>query len=96
MDNTIAQLASKLTLMGFPNEVKGNTIEARVPLPYSREFVTPSFKLHYSPEQKLIYYQPNRYSSERLLRNLEPKLKKLADETGLTLATRKGISPSHS
>jgi hypothetical protein len=92
MRTDLAQIAFKLNDMGFPNKIVGNTIEATIPLPYSPQYVQPSFKLHYSPKHRVLFYQPNRYSTEKLLKNLELELKKLATEAGLTLATRKEIT----
>jgi hypothetical protein len=79
------EISTALNQMGFPNQVVGNTIEATIPLPYSLEYVQPSFKLHYSPEQKILFYQPNRHSTQKMLRNLESQLESLAKENGLVL-----------
>jgi hypothetical protein len=91
MQTDLAQIASKLNGMGFPNKIVGNTIEATIPLPYSPEYVQPSFKLYYSPEQKLIYFRANRYSTEKLLRKLKPQLREISKELGLSFATREGF-----
>jgi len=79
------EISTALNRMGFPNKVVGNTIEATIPLPYSPEYVQPSFKIHYSPEQKILVYQPNRHSTQKMLRNLELQLENLAKENGLVL-----------
>ena len=88
----LAQISTKLNSMGFPNRVVGgNTIEAEIPLPSDVNHITPSFKLHYSPEQKILYYKTNRYSTEKLLRNEVPKLHELAKQSGLTFMMREGV-----
>lgn len=88
----LEMIASKLNKMGFPNKIVGNSIQAELPLPYLGEFAKPSFKLYYSPEQKLIYYQANRYSTDRLLRKLKPQLREITKELGLSFASHEGIS----
>lgn len=74
--------------MGFPNTVVGSTIEATIPLPPGSGEVQPSFKLHLSEKQGILLYVPNRHSTEKLLRGLEPKLRELAFEAGLAFASR--------
>jgi len=85
-------ISAKLNDMGFPNKIVGNTIEATIPLPYDPHHVQPSFKLHHSPKQKLIYFEPNRHSTEKMLKTLQPQLHALAKELGLSFATREGIA----
>lgn len=89
--NPLEKIATALNKMGFPNRIVGNTIEATSPLPYSPQYVQPSFKLNYSPEQKILFYEPNRHSTAKLLRKLKPALEQIARENGLSLITHSDV-----
>jgi len=80
-----ATLAQKLIPMGFVVELRPWGLEAHLPTTDYR------FKLGFSPKQKLVFYQPDRHSTEKLLRNLEPHLKEMVEALGYRLAKRTGV-----
>lgn len=88
MKETLEKIAVRLNQMGFPSRVEEDFIEAEIPLPYEKDFVKPSFKLFLSEKQNLLFYKPNRFSTEKLLRKLKPHLKEIAEEMGLEIASQ--------
>jgi hypothetical protein len=76
-------LAKKLTLLGLPAAIDGNTIRASI--------LDHEIQLGFSPSQGTIYYQPARQAERRLFQGLEADLKCWSHERGLSFATKEGV-----